>query len=1322
MAKRKKSRSQRRLPSPEAVLAGSVEVDIEGLMSLVQQVNPTERGLAPQETERRYAQKGRLQSLLIRRFADRLTVEPLAGDANTVGIRLRASEPRSGTHARLDALDDDARAWVRFELDQGMSPGDDDAEPWSWNLEPDVARTDRTDNASSLLRRGQAALDSYDYDEAQRCFEAALGQSGTKPEPARALLELLVDHLAADEQALQVGQTLPAAIAADAGARTLLGLAAARAGRAEQSRSWIRGLTGPRVVEVWAMLARAAVEVGDLAAAAEAYEQGRLLAPAAPELTVVNELIAQARRRRRRPLEEALTQTFASGRLDEAEVEARALLREWPGSAVAPRILSEITQARRAAISRAHLASGLEALAQHEFDRALHHLEAAGAHGASAEALEQPLAAARAGAEQARRGALVESVLAALNTGDRRAGLVEWLALEPELRAQVASKHPLTAFESLEQAGAPTSGGVAKSAVDAVLALDEAEQALERREPHLVLVALRPHERWLASVERARIATVTARSQIDEIERAAARDGLARATRLAQDGDLHTALDQVNRIDVARLDQAEQSQLTTLRSAVGAEIERGLLQSRLPDLEARGAFLEARAVIDQLAAQTGGAERQRWQTRRSHIIARLRHAWSMRPFEFEPHSDDRRDVTRPLADEHATVSLTADGQEALVVEWEGYRALFRQIDVATSRTIRAFAIELPVESTWMRQVMGEDYLWLWSTDNATAILIDPDTFEPQRVIDLSHHLRPDWHYEHIEPVPGTSLVWMLMAISGGLPSDIQIVDIETRRVVRTLTDATQLSVVPGEGEPRVVRMRETGGVSVHNAVGHLLPWDTDKAHLHIMNVAPAGDGRGLILVTSYPLPNSFDDWVDGDPIALIYLAPDGTMAKPWVIPDSTNTFSNTVAGSSEAGCVFAYYATADQTSGPSHMSAITLGLDGAREHWRRRIRGDVELLTDCRGRRAVVAVHNSAGHHMVRLSRQAPKFSTAPGSRHLPGISLLADCPAADTSSDESRDAKLKAAELRDASPALREQTVAACLIDRETCPADVIVLADALKITMQGELSNQLVRGAVRRFPDDWRLQLRHIRTDLRPKGQWHEIAERLNPIYDQIASEDRRLQVIPVAARVHAFHVLGLARAHGGDMAGAAEAWRQGQGIGVGHACHLDRLVKLAEQDIELQASDGELEDGHVATRTRDELDEVRILALRRRALAADARGEPHTIVGLLDRAPVWRRGDLPTFACLVDAWLDQPEANPVRQFRQLHAAARLLVLAKPEGRLALRPPRLPFPNARWTHENLAGLVAHTKCWLDAQRPAVLDPPPADAAVSVEQQASKS
>jgi len=431
----------------EDVLRGRKRVSIEDLFRLVHRVNPTPRKLDATEIERRYGQKAALQSLLIREHSEALEVRP-AEDPDIVSIGHRFDD-RDACHARISALDDDARSWVRMQLDAW-----DDAAPARAVVAGAAREVD-------LVSQGRRALDAYDFPAAEACFREVLSDA-PGPEAALALLELLVDHLARDADALEL--RLHPTLKSDLRVRAYLARAAIRTADPDRALAFARGVPD---ADLHCELGQALLELERLEDARRSLHTARELEPASGRVArLLDDLAArvgQLKAERRRPEEEALEELARSR-------DWHALVRR------AAEVLGRFPRSRRARELKAEAEQALQD-------------EAAADRARRAEALRVSRARARLereSAEDARlEGALQRGVDAAL---------VEWLQLEDlDRHRELLAGEPLSELESL-RGRAPAARVVA-----AVRALERAESGGPESLAHL-----RPHLPLLRSLERAR--------------------------------------------------------------------------------------------------------------------------------------------------------------------------------------------------------------------------------------------------------------------------------------------------------------------------------------------------------------------------------------------------------------------------------------------------------------------------------------------------------------------------------------------------------------------------------------------------------------------------------------------------------------------------------------------------------------------------------------------------------------------------------------------------------------------------------------------------
>jgi hypothetical protein len=454
------------------------KLSIEELFREIHRANPTDRGLAPGDQDHRYARKSALQSELIRRFGEHLEVQPEGEDL--VALRHRLSG-RDAAHARISALDEEARSWVRWQLDAWEEARPEAPVP--------VASTGEEDP----LRRAAVALEAYDYASAQDLLREAFDASrGGLPE-AEALLELFVDHLAMDTEALELRPRLSRAATRSSRARGLLATAASRLGRSREALELAEGLGG--AAEVYVEVARQALVAEDLFSAQSALDRLRDVDPSHPASRTLGSRLEKAllarREARRQPAERGLMGLVAEGNPEATRDAAQAILAEHPDSTLAR---SELAKAERALAERERQRRRRQA---QEEDR-------------------------RRRAEAERRVLEVRDLLPGPE------GLVAWTQLDAPLRERLRS--PRLAL--LGELCLATRWRRCEEAVQALLALEfegSAAQRLERLGPHRELLArTRFRGSLIALEEELRAAELEhrrdqearrAQAQLEEIER-----------------------------------------------------------------------------------------------------------------------------------------------------------------------------------------------------------------------------------------------------------------------------------------------------------------------------------------------------------------------------------------------------------------------------------------------------------------------------------------------------------------------------------------------------------------------------------------------------------------------------------------------------------------------------------------------------------------------------------------------------------------------------------------------------------------------------------
>jgi len=286
-----KNREIKNRVSLQDVVKENVLVTASELIEMIHRVNPTGKGSGSVSTSQRYSDKAKLQSLLIRRFADVVMVEaPDPDNPRLVGFRLLHSH-RDACHAFIDELDEDARAWTQRRIDEGMAAvggalGPSAAfEPApfpsinarvyhaSFPPSPDPSPSGRMgkpkENINDLekeewMERGRHALAQYNYAECEECYRRAFSLSMGELDPALSLLELFVDDLAAYDKAIEISNSISIHVKKNERVRLLLALAAARCGQSKKALAYIKRLSDPRTAEVYLLSASDFIKKGEI--------------------------------------------------------------------------------------------------------------------------------------------------------------------------------------------------------------------------------------------------------------------------------------------------------------------------------------------------------------------------------------------------------------------------------------------------------------------------------------------------------------------------------------------------------------------------------------------------------------------------------------------------------------------------------------------------------------------------------------------------------------------------------------------------------------------------------------------------------------------------------------------------------------------------------------------------------------------------------------------------------------------------------------------------------------------------------------------------
>uniref|UniRef100_UPI003982E570 hypothetical protein n=1 Tax=Gemmatimonas sp. TaxID=1962908 RepID=UPI003982E570 len=548
----------RKDPTSDELIAGRARPTLDALLYCIRGENPTDRGLPRREVERRYARKALLQSLLIHHHGPSLSVER-ERDAGVVLLRAGSADG-PGTHAVIDALDDEARAFVRAALEL-EAPAVEEPRP-----EPRGRGDQRRETPLDRVGEARAAIEEYDLDGARVILMAALADDRDDVEAAALLSELLVDQLGLDQEALSL--TLGKCTQRNPRVRAQLGIASARTALSEG-------------------------RLDDAARAIDAIDAGLVI-------DAVNAIRADLRKRREqvRGVAEAALQSKVKDETPEASLAAaRALLEQIPESEVARRIARDAEHTIGKTLAATSLARAEQAIESGDLDLARMCLRASLAHADDRPSIEERLVAIDRQISARERHARARQTIARLSSVIDEAGLAAYFALDAATREEVRREIPSQLISRAEALVARGAG--VKPAAAAVLALERAmddQAAASGILPHAGLLSLFPEARhFLAGLEE---------EQRDERSRRA-QAALLAAREAVANGSLEEAGKRLGAISTNDLSSEDATERAALLASIQHRIDRDRLVA-LYHASVERTFFAAREALDGLLARHGG--------------------------------------------------------------------------------------------------------------------------------------------------------------------------------------------------------------------------------------------------------------------------------------------------------------------------------------------------------------------------------------------------------------------------------------------------------------------------------------------------------------------------------------------------------------------------------------------------------------------------------------------------------------------------------------------------------------------------------------------
>lgn len=1310
-------KTSRRLPLPDDVLADRVRPEARDLIALIHDVNPTGLGLDRKETARRYALKSRLQSVLVRRFPDDIGALPEPSEPGIVALRYLPLD-LNACHALLTELDDDARSRVQHILDT-HDDTPQEAKPMGGGASPRLDRRSSPERdeapVQTLLAEGAAALEAYDYESARGHFEAALEQSNGARDAARALLSLLVELMAADDDALVIQDKLDASALSDGLVRSHLAVAAARKGDRARALSLIeeRGikLAPPLVADVLVLLAKNELTLGNLGQAKNDLHRAQEFVGTHPEFAGLLDALTKARTVARGPEESEIAYLFAHGRMREAEERADDLLTRFPESDVARKVKRAIEEQKKLDGARTQLEEARGALESGDEIRARSLLRSAlslGLPPKDAAWVEARLAeldhAERLRVEEAR----LAEALRVLETHDLALGLSLYAELSDTSRIRVTKQFPSPVIGWLDELHAARGGGRAGVAIMAVLALHEAAE-LVSSDPAAALERLTAQDKVLRGFGPAENTRKAAQAALAEQQRRTAQSRVEAARRALVEGDPNSA-DRISK-DVAEkhLSDDDARAFHELCARIQNTLERNALEALLEQQRRRGDSVAALSTATHLAARSEGAAIERVAGICSELRAETRRAFSVR---VESANEAAGPEWNCLQDSRIfpkrkweTIFQDPEGgpDEFLFVlpQTMGDWVFIRIIDLQSGRVRKRVTLRTPTQLDMMHSMVHDRRLLLAGRRGA-FLEIDVNDWAihqwcPNFLKTSSSSLRDQAEHPVLEMtlpdviIEGATIshdgryLWVNALYTRRLHDEsrrmVHIIEIDGLKPIRDMRvpsgdrvycqsvgglDRTCMAIVHDD-EPRSQQR-----TSFYDSRGRI--WENSPLGVALDPKSLVGcpDEKHILGITSDP------DIPKGNPetVPWGFYVVDGHRSGPLtIITDIVAVYHNSAITSRELRMSFVLFWTRYK----SELIALRENADGLEIAYRVLVPRYSAFAATTDGRCATLVVIHDSHNEFIRLGDTPPSFeapnalppfllpSLPRGSLHAKHLDCYLPTGAEKTAVDVIEAELLRMGKLR-----FRDKLRKSM---KKNDPDELLALDFALQRVREPSMAGDLSAHIERRFPNHPRIKLNYART-IATVGRWNDVLTMLDPIDPKSLSNSEAK---------HLHHLRGAAHMMLNDPNAAIVEFDLGLKYEEG-TCLIDELLALC-----VPSDDNTREWRPEPRSTRAWL---RCVAAADEALA---RGDLEAARKAIDVTIVWEAFDIQSSARLARTYLDEGDSGRTHDaFRKSLALLAFCDLVAASNTMSRR--EMPLPRATWTNEELKELARRALQYVEA------------------------
>jgi tetratricopeptide (TPR) repeat protein len=1171
MSKKRKKKKQD--IDPYEVLAGRVKVTSHELIGLIHRVNPTKEGLEDKKASERYKIKARLQSLLIRRFCDRLLVEqPDPENPQLVSLKLSYFD-ENACHALLPELDPDARSWVQRQIDEAGEPPAVGLHQQSFGSPAapgkvhgnDIAAVKEKYSQHELMDLGRKALAEYDYDSCEDYFYRAFIMSRGGIETARGILEFFVDHLAAYEKAAALAESLSPSAKKDEEVKILLALAAIRLGNIDQALDSLGSILQPRAAEVYLLAAKHFVTRGNVDRAKELHTvlKSFELNELQPEIIHLEKDIEKLYLKSLEPAEQEMLLAWQQGKREKAVKLAEQLLEQWPQNKDARRICNEFARQQRIDRLNLLLRQADEAHSKAEFIKEAELLKKAIELDKNDDELNERFKRTQQAAKLQQDEAEIAKTIEPWTAGNKKEALLRFVTLPGNQRLEIMNRNRDPHFSWLSQVISTQASLKPGKMVEAVLALGEAEEILQKGgDPRPVTAALQLHARVLRPVPAARDILQRAQEMSKAIESAEVKELLKKASSLVAGEDFQTARECIDRLKIDQLDEDNRKILVDIDTRLKRFETIQAMKKKYSGEVARGNHLSSRDIALELAGLVEPGTALHWREEAAFHSAQIKKEWSLVTGNIEDLQPCYSSSDLVKASEDPNACLLPDGRHILFVSNHDRWVFLRIFCIKEQEFKQAVMFRAPAVMSYPAIYPAGNEIWITGSKGYVISL----TLEPLDILswhDFSEFVKEGNLVEDVCVFPRSGYLWLTTREKGLSMDEVcEVINIEQRRVERRFKVKSHPIIInTGRGFRAAVQDYYSGSIQMISEQGKTIDTFSLATKGPVNAAALHPNGRDYVFLPFedpgdagcfQELAPGYQDEENHDFLLTIEKAPDGEgTGQPFIIDDSHGELIHFIYTAMEDGLIFIYFCDGGIEEKHYYLAAFTPSENGFEKLYQVESPVNLILTADELSRKAAAINIENGGCQAVILGRDRPVFASHivdPGFElSLPSFDHIMTCY---TPTGEMNARKLafmmqiKECPVRDFGDLILQMKQ-----PNDNDPDEIVAFINALKHLLFIDLAEDMKTWFQENYPDH-PMSLIESATRAVQEGKWRKVVTLLEKV---------SLAGLDDGTACHICHLLGLGLFAEGHIERALAAWKKGAAYERGY-CNLAPYITYA------------------------------------------------------------------------------------------------------------------------------------------------------------------